>query len=191
MEESLTLADLGWRASFQAQLTLDEFVDAEPMRVVAVHRGALELLGERGGLRVASDMVVSRDPSERPTVGDWLLASRGDGRSGRLLQRNSLIKRRAAGIESRMQAIAANIDTLLIVTSMNTDFNPARLERYLALAFDSGAQPVIVLTKADQVGLDERRDCEAQAGALSPGLMVVALDARDEVAVAGSGGMDG
>ena len=76
-----------------------------------------------------------------------------------------------------MQLIAANVDTLFIVTSANRDFNVARLERYLAIAHDAGAFPVIVITKADMC--DSVEDFIAAVSRLSPGLLVEALDARD------------
>ena len=69
----------------------------------------------------------------------------------RRLERFSLFQRRAAGTSGDIQLIAANVDTLFIVTSANHDFNIARLERYLAVAHDAGAYPVIVITKADTV----------------------------------------
>ena len=80
-------------------------------------------------------------------------------RPRRLLRRSSLFKRRAAGTSRKLQLIAANVDTLFIVTSCNQDFNPARLERYLALASEAGVTPVIVLTKADLA--DARRTLSA------------------------------
>ena len=82
-------------------------------------------------------------------MGDWLLIDRESGAPERVLRRKSLFKRRAAGTGRRVQLIAANVDTLFIVTSCNQDFNVARLERYLALAREADVTPVIVLTKAD------------------------------------------
>jgi ribosome biogenesis GTPase / thiamine phosphate phosphatase len=82
-------------------------------------------------------------------IGDWLLIEHDAPRALRVLERRSLISRMAAGIEQQMQAIAANLDTLLIVTSCNDDFNLARLERYLTIARHGPVEPVIVLTKAD------------------------------------------
>ncbi|HET9449066.1 MAG TPA: ribosome small subunit-dependent GTPase A, partial [Steroidobacteraceae bacterium] len=81
--------------------------------------------------------------------GDWLLIEQDAPRALRILERRSLISRMAAGIEPQMQAIAANLDTLIVVTSCNDDFNLARLERYLTLAQHGQVEPVIVLTKAD------------------------------------------
>ena len=85
--------------------------------------------------------------------------------------------RRAAGPESKTQLIAANVDTLFVVTSANRDFNVARLERYLAIAREADAYPVIVISKADTV--DDVRNFVDKASRLSPGIVVEALDARD------------
>ena len=85
------------------------------------------------------------------------------------------MERRKAGNRPQ-QLVAANIDTLFIVTSCNADFNGARLERYLALANQAGTNPVIVLTKADTVS--NAWEFEQQAAALQRGLTVVTLNAR-------------
>jgi ribosome biogenesis GTPase / thiamine phosphate phosphatase len=95
-----------------------------------------------------------------------------------VLDRRSEIARRAAGREGRRQLIAANIDTLFVVTSCNADFSVPRLERYLALAFETGMSAVVVLTKADGAGDPDAY--VARARAVSPRIAdVVALDARD------------
>ncbi len=94
----------------------------------------------------------------------------------RLLDRTSLLKRRAAGETGADQLIAANVDTLFIVTSCNADFNPARLERYLALAAEGGAEAVILLTKADTV--DDPHDFVARASVLKHNLIALPINAR-------------
>src|SRR5690606_38421988 len=83
------------------------------------------------------------------TVGDWLLVESATGRVLRVLERQSLLARLAAGIEQRVQPIAANLDTLFVVTSCNEEFNASRIERYLAVALEARIEPVIVLTKTD------------------------------------------
>ncbi|MGH1488850.1 MAG: ribosome small subunit-dependent GTPase A [Acidimicrobiales bacterium] len=91
----------------------------------------------------------------------------------RLLERRSLFKRKAPGTAHTIQLIAANVDTLFIVTSCNADFNPARLERYLVLAHTAGCHPVVVLTKADQI--DDPAAAVDQVRAIAPGVDVVAV----------------
>ncbi len=144
MNEQLSLPQLGWSHSFQQQLSLDEFENCRPARVFGQQRSLLQLQAESG------DIELPVTPSlPAITVGDWLLLDQ-NGHFFRLLERTSVLSRKAAGIKASRQLIAANIDTLFIVTSMNLDFNLNRLERYLALANESGIEAVIVLTKLDQ-----------------------------------------
>jgi ribosome biogenesis GTPase len=94
-------------------------------------------------------MPSSKGAVDRPTVGDWLLIERDSRNLVRIFDRTSLFKRPAPRDQHRVQLIAANVDTLFIVTSCNQDFNAARIERYLVLAREVGVRPVLVLTKAD------------------------------------------
>ena len=144
--ETLTLPDLGWSAFFQSQLSIEEVEDMRPLRVTEVHRNSLETMGVDGPIRLP----MHRDLVEHGmAVGDWVLTSHDSVQVERVLERKSLIKRGSAGLEAVAQLIAANIDTLFIVSSCNADFNIARLERYLALAHQAEVEPVLVLTKVD------------------------------------------
>jgi ribosome biogenesis GTPase / thiamine phosphate phosphatase len=108
-------------------------------------------------------------------VGDWVLVDPASHLLIRRLDRRTLLQRRTEG--GRVpQLIAANVDTLLIVTSCNDDLNPARLERYLALANEAGTTPVIVLTKADMV--PDTAPFVARVAGLQRGLDVVSLNAH-------------
>ena len=171
-----SLQSLGWRPFFQSQVNPDDGLD--PARVLNVHRGRIEVAAEGG----YTDVDISGRAAELGiTVGDWVLVDpAGPAVRGRL-ERQSLFQRRAAGTASDVQRIAANVDTLFVVTSANRDFNVARLERYLAIAQDARVFPVVVITKADEVESPEA--FIAAAGALSPGLLVEALDARDPAQV--------
>lgn len=180
-----TLAELGWTPFFAAQFSSWDFPDHFPVRVMAVHRGMLVVSGDGVDEAIPSHLHDATADEGRPTVGDWLVVERGTLRPTRILNRASLFKRRAAGTGRDVQLIAANVDTLFVVSSCNRDFNPARLERYLVLAREAGVMPVVVLTKADLTD-----DAEAFAGSarrLLPGLMVETLDARDADAAASLG----
>ncbi len=168
--ELTALERLGWGPAFAQQIDAAELAETPPVRVVAVHRNGLQVTGD--------SIEETIPPGPRATVGDWLLFDAAHPRSSRVLMRKSLIKRRAPGSDRQLQFIAANIDTVFIVTSCNQDFNVARLERYLALAFEAGIEPVILLTKADLV--DDPDPFIAAARALSDRVSVVALDARGE-----------
>jgi ribosome biogenesis GTPase len=171
--QDLTLADLGWSAFFLGQMTLAELETLRPLRLVAVERDRATGLGPDGPAALTYPPTL---PVGETAVGDWVLADPATGRITRVLDRRSVIARKAAGMDSRRQLIAANVDTLFLVTSCNADFNPARLERYLALALEAGATPVVILTKADLA--DDPQDFVARAAAISPRIAdVIALDA--------------
>jgi ribosome biogenesis GTPase len=131
---------------------------------------------------ISSSVPDPRGPEDRPTVGDWLLIDRPGRSIVRILDRTSLFSRSAPGNDRRLQLIAANVDTLFVVTSCNQDFNVARLERYLVLAGEVGVRPVIVLTKAD-LSPDPAGFVEA-ARLLQAGVQVQLIDARSPDSVA-------
>ncbi len=175
----LTLKDLGWSSHFQSQLS-DEDLTLMPVRVCAVHRDAIEVAGEDTETRISP--VHPDDNTEPATVGDWLLLNSQTLRIMRILDRRSVFRRKTAGSARKTQLIAANVDTMLLVTSANADFNIARLERYLALAADAGVTPVIIITKADLV--QDTAPFTNQARQLMRGIVVEAVDARDEKSLA-------
>ncbi|MCG8407007.1 MAG: hypothetical protein MI923_17565, partial [Phycisphaerales bacterium] len=121
-------ADFGWTPHFSSQLSTDETLTVLPARVVEVHRNRLHLIGP---MLETDCLPFNADPNDAEataTVGDWLLLDPKTNRPLRLLDRKSLFKRRAPGSDRKLQLIAANIDTLFIVSSCNQDFNTARLE---------------------------------------------------------------
>lgn len=167
-----TLADLGWSAAFQSQLTLEEVETLRPARIAEVQRDRTVVLTPDGanpavfpGHVAASDV----------TVGDWVLLNAEANRIVRLLVRATEISRRAAGRHTRKQLIAANIDTLGIVTAATTEFSENRLERYLVLAASSQAQPLVILSKADTNDPAPYVDRVARVARTCP---VIAIDAR-------------
>jgi ribosome biogenesis GTPase len=138
--------------------------------------------GEGVGESISSLVRLPKGPEDRPTVGDWLLVETERLAIERILRRSSLFKRPAPGDEGRVQLIAANVDTLFIVTSCDQDFNVARLERYLVLAHDVGVRPVVVLTKVDLA--DDPETFAAAARALHSQLDVELINGRDPRSVA-------
>ena len=166
------LPGLGWRPFFQSQLEPDSGL--QPARVMNVHRGRVDVAHGRGRGSVA---LTGHAAELGITVGDWVLIEPEGPTIKQRLERQSLFHRRAAGTAGERQLIAANVDTLFIVTSANRDFNVARLERYLAIATEAGVFPVIVITKADLA--DSIAEYAAAASGLAPGILVETLDARD------------
>lgn len=160
------------KAFFTRQLSAAEFERCVLARVAEVHRSRLVIWSDDG----ESVLETARLPPDDPlTVGDWLLLDRQSLAYVRRLERQSLLTRKAAGERARVQAIAANLDTLFIVSSCNRDFRPSRIERYLALALEAGVYPVVVLTKADLC--DDPQVFVAEARRVKPGLVVEALNA--------------
>ena len=165
------LATLGWTPEFLRQLDPAELNSTIPARVTGVHRNRIDVLAAEGALELipASDLSTAD-----VAVGDWLLAR--DGIALRVLDRRTELARKAAGSTVARQLIAANLDTALIVSSCNNDFNVGRLERYLVLAAQAGIEPVVVLTKADACA--DPASYVAKAQAMQRGLSVIALNAR-------------
>jgi len=147
------LIDLGWSNFFQSQLDLESFESQLPFRVVSVQRNLIECVGldrenQQKHLQLSTYYWRDEPPEGHPTVGDWVLVDL-DFQPLRILERNTLIKRRGAGRESFVQLIASNIDTVFIITSCNDDFSINRIERYLTIAAESNIHCVVVLTKID------------------------------------------
>lgn len=138
-----------------------------------------ELLAEVSG-RLRFEATSS---SDFPAVGDFVLLDRPDGRMGnaairRVLGRRSAFIRKAAGGTSDEQVVAANVDIAFLCMSLGGDFNLRRLERYLSLAWESGALPVVVLTKADLC--DDVSDRLRAAAEVAPGVDVLVTDSTRE-----------
>ena len=165
------LGDLGWTAFFADQVAPDE-TDLVPYRITEVHRTSLT--GRSSSGHSPLTLPVGLTTAEY-AVGDWVLTDDPARTLVRRLERRTLLQRRIEG-KAAPQLAAANVDTLLIVTSCNADFNVARLERYLAMANEAGTVPVIVLTKADLV--DDATPYVDQASALQRELVVIAVNAR-------------
>ncbi len=171
------ISPLGWSAFFDLQLTEDE-AGLVPMRISTVHRARMSAQGSGGPVQLSLPV---HSTTNEFAVGDWVLVSVEPEANlvVRRLGRKTLLQRRIEQGRAP-QLIAANVDTLFIVTSCNDDFNPARLERYLALANEAGTEPVMVLTKADRVA--DAAPYRLQAEALQRGLAVVSVDATSALA---------
>lgn len=167
---TMALAALGWSSFFDDQLEPDEESLAR-MRIATVHRARMTAESAFGPVKLN---LPNQASTADYAVGDWVLVDPGTRMPERRLERKTTLQRRIEG--GRVpQLIAANVDTLFIVSSCNGDLNPARLERYLVLANEAGTTPVIVLTKADQVpDVGPWRD---QVAGLQRGLEVVTLNA--------------
>ncbi|WP_372882160.1 ribosome small subunit-dependent GTPase A [Psychromonas sp.] len=166
-----TLQQLGWKPFFQRQLSLDELNDLTAGRVIEQHRGRIVVMSAKGQLSLP---LISFD--ERICVGDWVLFD-DTLRIRRSLERQSLFERKAPGSKVTAQLIAANIDTVMVVCSLNHDFSLNRIERYLAIAQEALVEPVVILTKADLCEDTDSKRLQVQE--LDPMLVVYAINALD------------
>jgi ribosome biogenesis GTPase len=147
---------MGWSPFFENQLASDDRSRYSVGRILEERKDCYVLLTEDGREVLASLagklQYEASSRGELPAVGDFVCASvRAEGRATihRLLARRTKIARRGAGSVTDEQVLAANIDTVFLVNSLSEDLNPRRIERYLALALESGARPVLLLTKSD------------------------------------------
>ncbi len=147
--ESL-LHRLGWDEGWEAAFAEHRATGLDPARVSIQHRGAYDLMADVGELRAsAANRLVHND--ELPAVGDWVGYDPAGRRIETVLPRRTSISRKEVWNAVREQTLAANIDVAFLVQALPLDFNLRRLERYLAMAWESGAQPVVLLTKTDLV----------------------------------------
>lgn len=174
----MPLTDLGWNDSFAAAFAPYAEQGLVPARVVAqkgltqVSTGELETYADLAG-KLRHELK-SAGSAIHPAVGDWvaLRPSTGDGRAviHAILPRKSKFSRKSPGQRTEEQVVAANVDTIFLVSGLDNDFNPRRIERYLTAAWDSGAQPVVVLNKLDRC--DDPETCLLETQAIAMGVPV-------------------
>ena len=154
--KTVNLCDLGLNERIIQESTMyDENLYIS--RVSAQHRELYKIITEHGEISAQVSGKIgysSKNNTNYPAVGDWVLVDRTTNQSGNaiihhVLTRKSSFERKIAGVKFDSQIIATNIDTVLICMSLNNDFNIRRLERYISVAWDSMATPVVVLTKSD------------------------------------------
>ena len=176
----MTLEELGFDAAFYGGTLPD--ADLTPARVIAVHREACIIQNEGGTARAEATgklIYSAASPLDYPSVGDWVRAQVFPEQEfaviHQILPRKNVLTRKTAGKDIDLQVIAANIDTALIVQSLDADFNPRRLERYLAMACESRITPVVLLSKCDLVGEEVVGELLTSVKALMPGLQASAF----------------
>lgn len=185
------LAELGWSATFASGFAAHTSLGREPARVVAEDRGSYHVLGAPGEARATVTgrlrFEADEDSAAFPAVGDWVAVEAGmTGETviHAVLPRRSALVRQAAGRRTEAQVVGANLDVVFVVASLNADLNLRRLERYVATAWESGAEPVILLSKADLCAdVDAAVLGVASVAAGAPVLVESAVDGRgiDEV----------
>ena len=155
----MQLEDLGWDAFFADAFQPYEEQGLTPARVAARHHGPCELLTEHG--RIGGLPAGKLEGLELPVAGDWVVVRELEGEKKgiveAILPRRTSFTRKEAWRRTVAQVVAANVDTVFLVTAFGQDLNPRRLERYLTATWDSGANPVIVVNKSD-TALDAEGD---------------------------------
>lgn len=148
------LYNYGLTDRFSNEATL--YPDLAIARITSQHRGHYRIVCENGTMLAEISgkfRYETTDIVDYPTVGDFVMVSMQNSHSNAIIQkvltRKSIFVRTAVGVSGQVQSVASNIDTVFICMSLNNNFNLSRLERYLSVAWDSGATPVVLLTKAD------------------------------------------
>lgn len=177
----------GWSAELRHEFLPFAAHGFSPGRVIVQQRGAWRLATDAGELTAELSGRFVRDAEARghPVAGDWVAADlrpdEGAATIRSLVPRRTAFVRRAAGGETA-QVVAANVDVAFLVASLNADLNLRRLERYLALAYESGAEPVVVLTKADLCDDVAAAVAEVEGVALAAPVLAVSSVSGDGLA---------
>jgi ribosome biogenesis GTPase / thiamine phosphate phosphatase len=183
------LEDLGWSSRMASAFEPHAAAGLCPARVSLEHTHIYRVLSPEGEqlARIAGRLRhQAGGRADYPAVGDWVAidasSAGGDARIRAVLPRFSRFSRRAAGDPTEEQVVAANIDVVFLVSGLDHDFNPRRIERYVLTAWDSGASPVIVLNKADLV--DDLAPFLDQVMPVAQGAPVVTVSAKRPESVA-------
>ncbi len=179
----------GWDEFFEAPFREQSSGAEFPARVITEDRGSYQLITQWGEIRgeIRGKMrYEATGKGDLPAVGDWAVVQVEDDKSLALIRdilpRKSRFSRRVAGTRSEEQVVGANIDTIFVVTSLNHDFNARRLERYLVSMLESGAKPVLILSKSDLCSNVYARVAEAEW--VAPGQPVHAISCKNGSGIA-------
>ena len=170
----MTLEELGWGPHFEAAFAPFGAQGLVPARVATQHRGGFELLTADG----APAGVPAGALAELPAVGDWVAVTAVPGEDKAVIEavlpRSTAFTRTEPSSDAR-EVVAANVDTVFVTTAVGRDFSARRLERYLAAAHESGAEPVVLVNKADADGAEDALEL---ARAAAPGVPVHLISAK-------------
>jgi len=181
-----SLQDLGWCDFFEKQRNSKQAEGLVCARVSEENRGLYRIISERGEQWAELRGKLRHVADSRkmlPAVGDWVLVEEHDERSTIhvVLERRSKFSRKTAGKKTEEQIVAANVDTVLLVSSLNREFNTRRIERYLTLAWESGSRPIVVLNKADLCENVVEVRAEAESAAMGVRIVVASIVSGDGI----------
>lgn len=178
----MNLCDLGWNAFFDDHSRGEGFQGLAPARVIEELRGLYKVHAADGEhlAEIAGRLrYLARDRGDFPAVGDWVgiasCSSESRAQIEAVFPRRTKLSRKVAGRAFTEQIVAANVDTVFVVTSLNNDLNVRRIERYIAIVWESGARPVVLLNKADLCA-DPAGDA-AKVEIAAPGVQVHSMSA--------------
>lgn len=180
----MDLATLGWNDTWEQHLRSASVPGGQPARVMAEHRELYLVQTAAGEMRARASGRMRHfawQTADLPAVGDWVVLTAGESAFGSIhavLPRKSKFSRKVAGDRADEQVVGANVDTVWVISALDSDLNAARLERYLTMVWESGASPVIVLTKADLV--DAPDAVATDLGSRVPGVPIHAVSAVNE-----------
>ena len=183
---SMTLEQLGFNKWFFDRIDPSKLIDHQIARVTTVSKGSYTINNGKGEVaaEVTGKLIFSADsPLDYPATGDWVLARYFDNDSfaiiSEIIPRKSILKRKTSGKKIEFQLIATNIDTGLIVQSLDNNYNLRRLERYLVMIIQSNIQPIVLLSKSDLLPVSEINKKVDEIHALYPDIRVLPFSNED------------
>lgn len=186
----IDLKELGWNSFFENHFIKynQQNTTYIPARIISAQRHIYSVLCEYGELKgkITGKFLYEVQSTEKyPVVGDWVGIARKEKEDGAIIHfvfpRKTSLSRKTPGIKTEEQVICANIDTSFLVTTFDRDFNLRRIERYLSLIWDSGANPVIILNKADLCSDIETFTGEVES--ISPGIPILCMSALEKFGI--------
>jgi len=182
----MNLENLGYGKWFQDKTDSAKLADYQIARVITVDKNSYTINSGENDIfaEVTGKLMFNADsPLDYPAVGDWVYVQYfNDGSLAiihEILPRKSLLKRKTPGKKVEFQLIAANIDTAMIMQSLDFDFNLRRLERYLVMTNESNIEPIVLLSKSDLLTPDETEEKIADIHKLMPGIQAVSFSNMD------------
>ena len=172
----MSLERFGWNSHFENEFARVSAPGKTAARVACLDRGLFVVWSETEELEATVSGQLRHGSQDWPAVGDWVVLEEGS-RISAVLPRKTALSRKQPGTVTEQQVIAANIDVVFIVSGLDGDFNPRRIERYLLLAQDSRAKPVVVLNKADVCS--QASEALAATEALASGAPVIMISAKE------------
>jgi len=183
----MKIVQLGFNNWFFDRIDPTKLIDHQIARVITVHKDSYTINNGKGDVsaEVNGKLMFSADSSlDYPATGDWVIAQYYDKNSfaiiSEIVTRKSLLKRKTSGKNIEFQLIATNIDTGLIVQSLDTNYNLRRLERYLVMVNESDIQPVVLLSKSDLLPVNEIDKKITEIQALIPDIRVVPFSNKNQ-----------